>query len=186
MNRLYIPGFVNKHIEVMNKTSLDDVYKAVKLIKKATNEGHRIYTIGNGGSALIASHLATDLLHNANADARCLSDNIGTVTAIGNDNGFEQIFSRQLGIVEKYSTTDALLVAFSCSGTSVNVLKAVEKAYDFALDIVLITGVCLNNDLADVHIKIPSANVFVIEGVFSVLSHSIISYLRKNDYDTPS
>lgn len=94
--------------------------KLIQLIKRA----RFIFICGNGGSAALADHFATDLIKKG-YPAISLSSNSSVLTMIGNDYGFEYIFSKQIGVLG--SKAD-LLVTISCSGTSPNILEAQELA----------------------------------------------------------
>ena len=181
-DKLYLLGYMNHTKNVIDKLDLDSLYKISHMIGTSINLGYNIYTIGNGGSASIASHFTTDIVHILHGNARCLSDNSGLVTAIGNDISFEDVFSKQLRILENLSSTDGLLIAFSCSGKSPNIIKAIETAYDMAVDSILISGVCPVQELADIHYMVPAINAFPLEGMFSVICHAIVSHIRENDY----
>ena len=90
-----------------------------ELIKKI-KEAEMIYICGNGGSAATADHFATDLIK-LRYPAVSLCSNTSVLTMIGNDFGFEDLFSFQLvGL----PTSGALLITISCSGTSPNIIKA--------------------------------------------------------------
>lgn len=91
----------------------------VEAIKKAKN----VYLVGNGGSAANCNHVANDLLA-AGIKAHALVD-VATLTAIGNDYGYEHVFSRQ---VEVFGEPGDLLIALSGSGNSPNILKAIITA----------------------------------------------------------
>lgn len=179
MNKTYIRDYLKHLEEILWKVDLDELYEIIDKIEYAIENDHKIYTMGNGGSASIASHFAVDLVHSLNANARSLSDNIGLITAIGNDDGFENIFSKQVEIISMSDNDDTLLIAFSCSGESSNIIKALEMAYDSGIDIIFISGVRSELDSIDSHLIIPSYNPYIVESIFSTLCHSIISYIRK-------
>lgn len=84
----------------------------------------RVFLIGNGGSAANAIHIANDWIA-CGIDARALTADIATLTAIANDFGYKHIFSRQLYVMGE---KDALLIALSGSGNSPNILGAIRAA----------------------------------------------------------
>ena len=88
-----------------------------------------VYICGNGGSAANAEHLSNDLF-SAGVKAICLNSNVSIVTMIGNDYGYDEIYSRQL---KTYGTSDDLLITISCSGKSPNVVKAIEAAEEIGM-----------------------------------------------------
>jgi len=184
-DKSYLLEYMNHTKNIIDKLDLDLLYKISHMIETSINKGYNIYTIGNGGSASIASHFATDIVHTLHGNARCLSDGSGLITAIGNDISFEDVFSKQLNTIEMLSSTNGLLIAFSCSGKSPNIIKAIETAYDMAVDSILISGGCPVQELADIHYMVPAINAFSLEGVFSVICHALVSYIRGSDYELP-
>lgn len=106
--------------------------KLAKAIKKA----QRVYLCGNGGSAANAIHIANDLIA-VGIKAQALTADIATLTAIANDFGYQQVFSRQLMVLGQPGD---LLIALSGSGNSPNILNAVVTALDIGMEIVKIFG----------------------------------------------
>ena len=94
--------------------------KLLKLIKEA----RYCWICGNGGSAATAEHFTNDLFSKG-IRAFCLNSNVSIITMIANDFGYEYIYSMQL---EKYASKDDLLITISCSGTSPNIVEALEVA----------------------------------------------------------
>lgn len=100
-----------------------------ELLKKIQNAKF-VYICGNGGSAANAEHLAEDIFSEG-IKAICLNSNMSLVTMIGNDFDYSEIYSRQL---EVYANKDDLLITISCSGTSPNVVKAIEAAKKIGME----------------------------------------------------
>jgi D-sedoheptulose 7-phosphate isomerase len=101
------------------------------ILRGARERGSSVFVIGNGGSAATASHLAADL---ANAPRRAgqrplrvlsLADNVACLSALGNDEGYEQTFASQ---VDACVRPDDVVLAISASGNSPNLLRAIELA----------------------------------------------------------
>jgi len=104
--------------------------QAAERLRQTFSSGHRVYACGNGGSAADAQHFAAELTGRYDRDRRgypaiALTTDTSALTSIGNDYGFDHIFSRQL---ESLAVAGDLLVAISTSGNSANVVKAVEHA----------------------------------------------------------
>lgn len=104
--------------------------------------GGHLFFCGNGGSAADAQHVAAELVgrfmkERRSLPATALSTNSSTLTAIGNDYGYEQVFSRQL---EGLARRGDMLFAFSTSGNSPNVLRAAETAKAMGVSVVGLTG----------------------------------------------
>lgn len=115
---------------VLEKISLDEIEGFVESLLAARDREATVYFIGNGGSAATASHFANDIAigtRSLDKPFRVISlcDNQAVITAIANDDGYEQIFSRQLGVLLKKGD---VVVAISASGNSENLLCAIEMA----------------------------------------------------------
>lgn len=102
-------------------------------LRSARDRGATIYVAGNGGSAATATHLVNDL---GKATKRsgcpplrvmCLSDNVSWLTALANDEGYERVFAGQL---ENFARPGDVLIVISCSGSSENLVEAVECAQE--------------------------------------------------------
>lgn len=108
-----------------------EIDAAIELIRTTWLAGQQIITLGNGGSAITALHFTTDwtksvyLATGRQFRGRSLIDNIGLVTAHGNDASYADIFSEQIKAI---ATSGDLVVAISGSGNSENVVRAVETA----------------------------------------------------------
>jgi len=142
----------NKTEEYFNKVSRNFIQlkNQSEKIEKAANEvinslktGNKIIFCGNGGSAADAQHLAAELMGRYKVDrnplpAISLTVDTSAITAIGNDYGYENIFSRQLrGIGVKGD----ILFAISTSGASKNVIKAIREARDMGIYVISLTGI---------------------------------------------
>lgn len=108
----------------LDKVEINPIVKLLNMLQVVRKNKKKIYLIGNGGSAATASHLATDL-QKKDFKAISLVDNISLITAIGNDIGYDYIFRNQL--MNCLNVGD-VLIAFSASGNSLNILKAIEYA----------------------------------------------------------
>ena len=114
---------IRLYIDSVNKK---EIAKAVNVIWSAIESGHKIFIIGNGGSATIAMHFAEDLLLGNSLKGKVFHlSNIANLTAISNDFKYEDVFAKQL---EKYMDPGDLLITISCSGLSANIIKAIEYA----------------------------------------------------------
>jgi D-sedoheptulose 7-phosphate isomerase len=118
------------------------VEAAGSVVVEALHEGRTLLVAGNGGSAAIASHVAAEFLGKCVHDrhplpAISLAESHSSLTAIGNDYGFEQVFLRG---VQAFGREGDVLLAMSTSGASPNVLLAVEEARARGLRTVLMVG----------------------------------------------
>lgn len=126
-----------RYIEMLKSTidrlDMEQISNAIALIKDAWQKGKQVFCFGNGGSALTAQHYATDWSKGVYCstgkplNARCLADNIGIVSAYGNDFSYEDIFIQQL---KPILSSGDLVIGISGSGNSENVIRAIQYAGD--------------------------------------------------------
>lgn len=179
-------AYMERTREALLGVNLDSVASAIDALERAIYRQAVIWACGNGGSACIASHFVTDLAVCANAQAErsvraaCLSDNIGSVLALGNDLSFDDIFSRQL---LDMADPDDVLVAISGSGTSRNVIRAVETAKTVRATTIGLTRASENTlaKLVDYPICVPKVHMGALEDAFGVLTHMMAYWFIENE-----
>lgn len=108
----------------------DKITQTAQLITRALREGHKVLLFGNGGSATDAAHIAAEFVGRYHKDraplpAIALGADMAAITCIGNDYGYDEIFSRQ---VKAHGQKGDIAIAISTSGNSPNVLKGIEAA----------------------------------------------------------
>ena len=118
------------------------IAKAADLMTQAIRSGRKVIWFGNGGSATQSQHMAAEFVGRFLHERRSLSsisltENMASVTAIGNDYAFDQIFSRQL---EGLAQPGDVVVGLSTSGNSPNVLKGLRKAKELSLTTIGLSG----------------------------------------------
>ena len=154
-----------------------DIYSLIELIDlfNKFDRNKKVYTIGNGGSAALAEHFAQDLLKKCHIPAIFLG-NISNITAFGNDIKFEEIFSSQL---ETLINNEDILICFSSSGNSLDIVNACNQASDLGAWIVSFTGFSGGQvkSISDINIYVPSDNYGIVETIHSLLFHFIIDSL---------
>ena len=131
-----------------------------RIIEIFNNNGG-LYLCGNGGSAADAQHIATEFIsrfykERPGLNAEALSVNTSTLTAIGNDYSFERVFARQL---EAKANAGDMVIGISTSGSSKNILEALQYAKEHDIKTVLLMGGFENpqlDDMADYIIKVPA------------------------------
>ncbi len=159
-----------EHIHVASDT-YDEMYNQfeawVTISSEALQNKGKLLFFGNGGSAADAQHLATELTVRFKSNrqaipALALTTDTSALTAIGNDFGFEYLFSRQ---IEALGNPGDIAIGISTSGKSPNVIKAFETAKQMGLMTVGLTGRSGGQlpPLTDVLIKIPSHTVSRIQ-----------------------
>jgi phosphoheptose isomerase len=158
---------------------------AAAILLEAYQNGSRIFSCGNGGSASIANHMQCDHVKGIRTDtdlkpsAFSLSTNAELVTAIANDFGYENVFIHQL---QSQSERGDVLVAISSSGRSANIVRALSWARDSGLRTIAVTGFDggTARDLAEVSLHVDCANYGVIEDLHQAVMHALAQYIRQS------
>ena len=150
---------------------------AVMLVKSCLASGGKLLLCGNGGNASAASHIVNDFIGHMYFDrpslgAICLADNTSTVTALANDYGYDQIFSRQ---VEGLGRPGDVLIGFSTSGNSPNVLLAAEAARAKGMSVIGLTNRAGGKlaKVVDVWLRTTSLEAVCSEHVHLVMIHTL-------------
>lgn len=140
----------------------------------------RLFFIGNGGSAAIASHMTADFLKNGAMNICSLCDS-AVITCMGNDYGYEFVFSQQLATLAKESD---LLIAISSSGKSQNIVNAVEVAKNKNLEVITLTGFDSNNpirQMGDINIYVPCSKYGIVESIHNHILQEIVDLVAERD-----
>ena len=139
----WIKDYVNAQKAALDSIPADAVAALIDRLRLALKEDRQIFVFGNGGSAANASHFATDLGKGSSDKlgkrfrVLSLNDNVSWMTALGNDYAYEDVFVRQL---ENYARPGDLVLVMSVSGSSPNLVKAVEWAKKRGVHTVALVG----------------------------------------------
>jgi len=136
------------HVEVTGKSgepadyagAATDLMAAARRVHAA---GNKLIFVGNGGSAAIASHMATDYSKNGDVRAMALND-ASMLTCLGNDLGYDRVFAKQ---IELHARAGDLVIAISSSGRSANILNAVDAATAAGCTVATLSGFTPDNPL---------------------------------------
>jgi D-sedoheptulose 7-phosphate isomerase len=157
---------------------------ALKAITSALRSGKPLLVCGNGGSAADAMHVTGELvgrflLERRALNAICLSSNTAVLTALGNDSGFETVFSRQ---VEAYGQPGAVLIGLSTSGNSRNVVVAFEQARSMGMTTIALTGETGGKlaGLSDHLFAVPSRSTPLIQQAHICLYHYLCREIERD------
>ena len=156
------------------------VIKFAEMVVKSFKANGKLMLCGNGGSAADAQHFSGELLNRFERErpplaAMALTTDTSTLTAIGNDYAFEEIFSKQ---VKALGSPGDVLLAISTSGNSRNVMRAIEAAHERDMRVVAMTGKG-GGDMAkmlearDVHICVPHTQTGRIQEVHLLTLHCL-------------
>ncbi len=158
--------------------------QAVKLIVDCLKNNHKVLACGNGGSAADAAHLVTEFVVRYIEDRRpyaavALTESGSTLTAAGNDYGFDHTFARQ---VQALGQKGDVLIAFSTSGKSPNVLRALEQARTSNLSSIAFLGRDGGpaKGIATVDLIVPSQTTARIQEAHGVLIHVLCEMVERD------
>jgi len=175
-----------EHIEISKKTKnllLEVIEKAAVLCIEALKENKKIILFGNGGSAGDAQHLAAELVGRYKKERKgypaiALTTDSSAITAIGNDYGFENIFSRQ---IEALAQEGDVIIGISTSGKSINVLKGLELAKKKNCKTIMLTGKKkVSKKVVDLNISVPSINTPRIQEMHITIGQIICGLIEKS------
>ena len=163
----------------------DQSDRFVETLFEAFEEERTVFLAGNGGSAAAASHFGQDLAMGTIASPQAkrrfrvipLTEDVGTITALANDQGFDCVFEQQL---RNLARCGDLLVAISGSGNSPNVLRAAEYARSIGMKTIAVTGFDGGKlrELADESVHVPIDDMGMVEALHGVVFHYSVSNLR--------
>ena len=172
--------------EAFAKEAADDIVTVANWIIETFEDGGKLLIFGNGGSAADAQHMAAEfinrfLINRRPLPALALTTDSSVITSISNDFSYEQIFAKQ---VQALAKPEDLVLGISTSGTSVNVVKAMETAKVIGSRTVALTGGTKNpgGDLArtsDMVLNVPSDSTPHIQEVHLWVEHLLCEMVEK-------
>ena len=183
----FIENYIKGLQELLSELDPAAINRAIMWFREAHDENRTIFTCGNGGSASISSHLVVDLLKGASYGYSRrfriigLADSIATITAYANDVSYDRVFVEQL---KNFAKPGDVLAAFSGSGNSANVLRAVEYANEAGLKTIGFTtslGGALR-DMVQLPLILPTSHMGHLEDSFFIIVH-ILCYAFIEDKD---
>jgi D-sedoheptulose 7-phosphate isomerase len=150
---------------------------AAALIAKQARAGLKIYFIGNGASAAISSHMATDFWKNGGIRALAFNDS-ALLTCMGNDYGYEQVFAKPL---QMFADPGDVLIAISSSGQSPNILLGVKAARERQCQVITLSGFKPDNplrSLGDYNFYVPAQTYGAVEIVHHSICHCLLDMIN--------
>jgi len=187
--RIYVLDQIKETSRVLSEVLENDkllfcLEHAAEACIKALNNKKKILLLGNGGSAADAQHIAGELVSRFAFDrpglpAIALTTDTSILTAIGNDYGYEMLFSRQ---IQALASEGDILIAYSTSGKSVNVIKALQQAKDIGLICIGMTG---NHggemkEYCDYYLNVPSLDTPKIQEAHAVFGHILCGLIERS------
>lgn len=153
---------------------------AANMILDISGLGKKLIFIGNGASAAISSHIATDFWKTNGIRAVAFNDASG-LTCISNDFGYSHVFEKP---VEMFADSGDMLIAISSSGQSENILNAVAAAQKKEVSVITLSGFEENNSLSqlgDINFYVPSDSYGFVEVVHHAICHSWIDIIHQKE-----
>ena len=165
-------------LEAIDTIDMEKVNQAIAWFQEARQQGHQIFTCGNGGSASTASHFVCDMVKGASFQKQtrfrimALTDNLPTITAYSNDVSYDCVFEEQL---KNFARPGDLVMAISGSGNSPNVLRAIEYANTAGCKTLALTGRDGGKlgPLAQLNLQVPVPHMGRIEDSHMIICHMI-------------
>lgn len=168
------------------------IAQAAALLVSSLRAGGKILSCGNGGSAADAQHFSSEMLNRFERDrpgfaAIALTTDASTLTSIANDYDFTQVFAKQ---VTTLGRTGDVLLAFTTSGASPNILKAIEAARAASIAVVLITGkdggkAAQALGSGDIELRVPDARTARIQEVHLTIIHCLCELIDREFLGEP-
>ena len=162
-------------------TLADKILEAIKMTRASFQNGGKLLLMGNGGSASDAQHIAAEFIGRYKKERRpvaaiALTTDTSILTCVGNDYGFDSVFSRQ---VEGLAKKEDVIIAISTSGNSENVIRGVEKAREIGTQTIGLLGNQGGKlkDKVDLAIVVPSSNTARIQEAHITIGHIICEIL---------
>ena len=177
---------LNEHRTVFEATALmlgRPFIETLDILERGVRGGGKLLLFGNGGSAADAQHIAAELIVRYQADraaiaAIALTTDSSTLTACGNDMGFDALFERQ---IEGLGCQGDVAIALSTSGNSPNVLKGLDRARSMGLKTVGLTGGTGGKmrGACDALIVVPSTVTARIQEMHGMIGHVLCKALER-------
>jgi D-sedoheptulose 7-phosphate isomerase len=174
----YIDTYLNEEAQLLALLAREPLQRLAAILRQARNDGRTIFMFGNGGSAATASHFVVDIIKGTRGINRPrfkiigLNDNVPTLTALGNDLGYEHTFSEPLASLGQPGD---IAIAISGSGNSPNVLRAMQVARERQMITVALTGATGGKlkDMVELAVLVPSPSMQMVEDTHLVVLHAI-------------
>lgn len=182
MNNL-VKGYTSDIKKLCDNLDFYEINKVFKEIEDAYDNRRKIFIAGNGGSAGTSNHFSCDFSKNAIVDDTkrakliTLSSNVEYITAIGNDIGYEWIFTEQL---KNLMEDGDLIILISASGNSPNIVNVAEYVKERNGKVIAFTGFSGGKlkGIADLSVNVNSDSYEKIEDIHMILMHIIVCHFK--------
>ena len=181
-----IHNYLSTLQNTMDQLPIDLIADVIEILRRARTRGNQVFIMGNGGSASTASHFVCDLAKNTRRDdlphikVIGLTDNMAIFSAYANDEGYENVFSKQLA---NLVLPDDVVIGISASGNSKNVINAIEEARQHKVTTIAFTGFTGGRlgQIVDVNIHVKSDIIEHVEDIHLMLEHMIVKTIKESE-----
>lgn len=177
----------DEHLKTAEATMIslsNSIQVSAELCRESLKIGGKILLFGNGGSASDAQHIAAELVGRYKIERKglaaiALTTDTSAITAISNDFGYENVFTRQ---VEALATNLDVVIGISTGGTSTNVINALKKAKEIGCKTIGFSGRGGGemNTLCDINLVVPSDETPRIQEMHILVGHTICHLIESN------
>ena len=181
-------AYLNQLNSVIDDKVMEKIYELAADLYEAWKDGNRVYICGNGGSAANAMHIANDLHYGIGLSmaqtstpgirVEALPSNVAIVSCLANDEGYENIYAKQIDVK---GDKDDILIVLSGSGKSLNVVNAIKRANEKKMKTYAIVafdgGTCLKEASRTIHIK--KNDMQIAEDSQLIIGHICMKWLRE-------
>ena len=177
-------SYTNECANLVTKTDFNKLSEIAKVILGAKTNNNRIFTAGNGGSAATASHFCNDLTKGCRVYERsgfvceCLNDSLAVVTCLANDFSYDDIYEIEL---KTKAQKDDILVVFSGSGNSKNVVRAAEYAQKMGVTTIGFLGRDGGKlkSFCDYYVIAPTNSMEQLEDMHMLYTHALVCAIKE-------
>ena len=180
----FAQGYFKMLFEASTKINVANLNQALEILEGTINAGQCVYIGGNGGSSAISDHLCCDWTKGTSHPAfktlktHSLTASTALLTALANDQSYEDVFARQL---EYYCSAKDVVILISSSGNSPNILRAMATAKKIGAKVIGMSGFeggALKTG-CDISLHVPENNYGVVEDCHQSLMHIIAQYIAR-------
>lgn len=189
-NESFFKDYAARLSVVLSQSDWSEVMQLALDLRNCWVHKKQVFICGNGGSAGNAIHLANDYLYGINKNqgpglrVHALTANSSILTCLGNDVGYDRIFSEQLAV---YGQSSDVLIVLSGSGNSPNIVSVLEQAKKMDIKSYAILGFTggKSRTLADVAIHFPINDMQIAEDLQLIVGHMLMQWLYANPPTVP-
>ena len=177
----YLKQYNKSIYELINNVNANLIEQSVQLIQRSIHNKSKVYIVGNGGSASIASHVSVDFAKVARVPSSTFN-NSNLITCFANDYGYENWVVEAM---KAYTNMNDLIILISSSGTSKNIVNAAQYCKDNNIDLITLSGFTKDNPLStlgNVNFHIESTEYNYIEMSHHIILLALVDIFAKKLY----